>query len=1055
MDYNSLSRSVIEEALSFCNEDDTSFWLKAASILKHEFGYQEGFEMWMAFSARGSSFNRKHAEYTYKKAKIMSKLSIGTIIYEARNDGFRLDKGRIQEVSPHVRKEKEKRKAIEKEKAIAAEIQKEKDYQKKAQDAQGYFLSLPECEGQNHPYLVKKDIMAHGCRLGDWKYRGENGEMLVEKNALILPLYDGQKIMTVQAIFADGTKKIKYGAKKEGAYFVIGEETQTILLCEGFATGATLHEASQLMTVVAVDAGNLENVAPKIRKMYPLARIIICADNDQYKRKNTGLLVAQKIACEVDAEIIYPIFKDISTRPTDFNDLYQQEGYSPIIDMIQAVPNGYKPVENGAMVLSSWDLEWIDNAEKVLEESNSEIDCARAGLYVALRMGEKVPAFLTLDAIRQKLKHPLINPRTVTSIMKRVQWSMFSRKRLAMSAIKPEIWDAKHDFLFVDSLENLDVSTPVVLVSAPMGAGKTKNVIKPLSEKSDSFVAIAHRRSLIKDLSARLGVKSYEDIKSQELAFLQDKIAICLPSTQSMVFKPFIDRVTTVAIDEISQNIRFTSSKECKVAGANQDSIFTGLKDLVNGAEKVIACDASIDQTTLSFFEQARPDERFTIVQQAPVNKGRIAYLYDERADFLSKISIELQSGGKVWLAVESAEKAEVLNTIFGEQYKTMIITSKNSKTKLVKEFLENVEDKSRDYDLVIASPAISSGVSVEHHGAPHFTMIAGMASGHSICFSDFAQMLGRVRYVKDYHIFLTPNNLRNEQVNSQSVINGLKQASMIEGSAHLENSYTEFKAQIDTTEDIFRADFANGLVWFLEYFCFEVTAGKSPSPDYAMSELMKQISAENRERHRTMIKTARKITREEADDMGGSNNLSEEDSYALLAFKLRASFRFNIAHEIDDTDLDMFESMAKVDRFARFMGLTHDNDDSQVNIALRKFEKAQVVASKIIFNGFNFDMITAKDCDDMIARVAKNENRFLLTALKLIPSCYGKWQEDKKGALKSYPIPKSAGKAVGAILDKFGLEWSRTRGVGGENYHRVKPESLERMKFYAQSRYS
>ena len=96
--------------------------------------------------------------------------------------------------------------------------------------------------------------------------------------------------------------------------------------------------------------------------------------------------------------------------------------------------------------------------------------------------------------------------------------------------------------------------------------------------------------------------------------------------------------------------------------------------------------------------------------------------------------------------------------------------------------------------------------------------MIAGMASGHKICFSDFAQMLARVRYVDHYHVFLQPNNKRFEHVNAISILTGLRQAAMLEGATIKENEYSAFKAHIEATEEMYRADFANGFCWFLEY---------------------------------------------------------------------------------------------------------------------------------------------------------------------------------------------------------------------------------------------
>lgn len=61
------------------------------------------------------------------------------------------------------------------------------------------------------------------------------------------------------------------------------------LLCEGYATGASLHEHTGLPVAVGIDAGNLEPVALAIRGTYPRLRLLICGDHDAFKAGgNTG-----------------------------------------------------------------------------------------------------------------------------------------------------------------------------------------------------------------------------------------------------------------------------------------------------------------------------------------------------------------------------------------------------------------------------------------------------------------------------------------------------------------------------------------------------------------------------------------------------------------------------------------------------------------------------------------------------------------------------------------------------------------------------------------------
>ena len=1050
--FDGLSVETIRTALYFLDYECSQTWIMAGMALYSELG-EEGFDLWNAWSSLGSTYDRKNIKArwrTFRKGSGGRPVTIASLIYHAMNAGFKFDQTK-KEVSPHIIQQRaERRKQLELE---AQEEQKKviQGYASAKNQAQQKWAQAREAE--SHPYLTKKDVMPHNTRIGKWVYRDDEGNLKTEENALLVPLYKAGQLVSMQGILPSGAKKLLYKGEKQGVYHDFGELTHTILICEGWATGATLHEATQLYTLAAIDAGNLIHVAKYIRRTYPLHRIIICADNDQYKKSNTGLKAAYTASATVDADVVYPVFASVKNKPTDFNDLYFEGGYNAVLERV-VKPTLYYAKESGTDAFNAFDLPYIDDAEKVLEESNAPLDIARAALVVAVRMSEKVPAFMNIETIRKFIAHPLLNPRTHTSIMCRVQWAIQNRKRMATTALRPQSW-GKHEHVVVESLEDFVPSNPVSLVFAPMGSGKTRNVITPFSKVPDKiFGAIAHRRSLIADLSGKLGIDNYDDMTAAK-ADVSDRMAICLPSIKSLQLQNFVGRIQNLAIDEISQNIRFTSSKECKVAGANQESVFLGLKQLVNESERVIVADASIDQTTLDFMQEARPDEIFTIVEQIPRNSNRKCFLYGDRADLLTQVTIELQNGGNVWFSVESAERAEVLKQMFADDYDVLTITSKNSKTKPIKHFLENIEVESRKYRMVIASPAISSGVSVEHHDGKYFTMIAGMASGHSICFSDFAQMLGRVRYVSHYHVCLQANNKRYEHVNAQSILLGLRQAAALEGEVLKENEYSKFKAHIEATEEMYRADFANGFVWFLEYYCFEMMQAMVANVDYSLSDKMKLLTQELKSTYRANIRSAEKISTDKAREIEAKQNTTDEEELQLVAFKIRSSLGFDLDHDIEDENIDMFENMPTLDRFARLLGYAFDIDDTENNIALRRFHNAQIAAVGTIFE--NSDITTTffgkAECDALIARVSDNKNRFLLSSLKLIPSRYGQWREAKNGDLLKMGVPTNTSKSVAQILDKYGLSWKRAT-KDGERGYRVNVDSWNKMKAYAERRY-
>jgi hypothetical protein len=95
---------------------------------------------------------------------------------------------------------------------------------------------------------------------------------------------------------------------------------------EGYATGATVHEATGDGVVVAMDSGNLIAVAPALRSRYPQAKLVVCADNDaKADGSNPGVEAARKAASLCAADVLVPQFAKPGTG-TDFNDLAVAEG---------------------------------------------------------------------------------------------------------------------------------------------------------------------------------------------------------------------------------------------------------------------------------------------------------------------------------------------------------------------------------------------------------------------------------------------------------------------------------------------------------------------------------------------------------------------------------------------------------------------------------------------------------------------------------------------------------------------------------------------------------
>ena len=156
-----------------------------------------------------------------------------------------------------------------------------------------------------HPYLVRKRVHGHGIRQLDKR--------------LVIPLRDVEhKVWSLEFISPDGTKRFLSGGRKRGCYFGIGSiyaPHGCVCIAEGFATAASIHEATGKAVAVAFDAGNLDPVARALRAKFPGALITICADNDTDTPDNPGLTKAITAARAVDGYVAIP-----PQGYNDFND---------------------------------------------------------------------------------------------------------------------------------------------------------------------------------------------------------------------------------------------------------------------------------------------------------------------------------------------------------------------------------------------------------------------------------------------------------------------------------------------------------------------------------------------------------------------------------------------------------------------------------------------------------------------------------------------------------------------------------------------------------------
>lgn len=183
--------------------------------------------------------------------------------------------------------------------------------QKKTQEAAAISIESiwSSCgpASNDHPYLKRKGVHSHGSRVtGDGR--------------LIVPLFnkDGE-LASLQYIDSEGGKLYHSGAATKGLSWMIGthDGKGPVYIAEGFATAATIHEATSRPCVAAYTASNLLPVTEMLRNSDPALDLIIVADNDE---SGIGQKYADQASAKFGARVIMPPVKG------DAND-YAQAGH--------------------------------------------------------------------------------------------------------------------------------------------------------------------------------------------------------------------------------------------------------------------------------------------------------------------------------------------------------------------------------------------------------------------------------------------------------------------------------------------------------------------------------------------------------------------------------------------------------------------------------------------------------------------------------------------------------------------------------------------------------
>ncbi|GCD56724.1 plasmid replication protein, CyRepA1 family [Acetobacter pasteurianus] len=579
----------------------------------------------------------------------------------------------------------------------------------------------------------------------------------------------------------------------------------------------------------------------------------------------------------------------------------------------------------------------------------------------------------------------------------------------------------------------------VIILRAPMGQGKTKGVGRrfadwvkslpsvdvpdPLGDgirtQKPGFIALCHRVTLTGSLSNVLGVAYYKDADGQEV-----DLATCLPSLKKQQFAGVRDACEYIFIDEVSQVLRFFNSK------CTNSSDYAALKDVVQRAKCVIAADAGVDARTVAFLEECRPGETFRIIDVVPEQRAEfdVEYLVHSGRGAASaiwgRIDAELDAGERLWVSCESVKEAkDITEHLVNQGRKVMGIWADNKLNREQSAFLSDPESESRKYDVVVHSPVISSGISIEHRADEHFTLGIFIGAGSAITPADAAQMMRRVRYLKKLIVSVPEINNLTQRDSLEGLLKGQREAAQRAGMAV--GSYDECVAAIRADDANSKADFGNGLLWVLEAMGARIRKGDADM-DTVLADERKALRQRNEAAYVLGVQNAAVIDESRFNELKLTEGLTDEQRYEMEAFRIREGL--NVA-DLDDEAVALWDDgrgVSALDRMASVMGIDVP-DTGEMAISERKLWSQTREAYQRVLAGVDLTegmRLSKEEAQGIADRVW--DERFLMAHLGIVPV---RWRVDKKR--------RTAYLEIKDIFHRLGLTCKtvRNRRAGTESY--------------------
>lgn len=293
-------------------------WARVGMAIKSEFDNDTGRDLFADWSATADGFDTMAVKSTWQSIKASGGVGIGTLLHLAKENGFTVPKPD----QPRAKPDPAIAARLASEKAANQQVEQARQQAAHANAATDAAMRWEQASDTgNSPYLTRKGVQPYGVRFA------ADGWLLVPVRDASGALLNLQRIAPDKPTDGGPDKLFLKGGPKRGLWHWCGDPAgaAVLLVAEGYATAASVHQATSRPVAVAFDAGNLAHVVIALHKAHPSALIVVCGDDDRDTEArtgtNTGRLKATAAAKAGQGIAVFP--EGLPDGGSDFNDLHQ------------------------------------------------------------------------------------------------------------------------------------------------------------------------------------------------------------------------------------------------------------------------------------------------------------------------------------------------------------------------------------------------------------------------------------------------------------------------------------------------------------------------------------------------------------------------------------------------------------------------------------------------------------------------------------------------------------------------------------------------------------